>query len=553
MFTPISTHPLQIINQGKFKPQCQTNNNHSTDTKQCIKTLDNTNNTTQSNKHSTNTINLYNPAYYMPFGAMKKSEFKDLDLACVEKFKTPIQNFNNNDDLQKWSKNEIKKQNFAKKLNNDNIFLESNRIKNFCKWTEYLNQNKNSISSAASLVILESITKDLKPNNKETIVDLNPDILMKTINEINKNMSSQKKYTFNFKKLYCENLKASHLNNDNQNNDKTLTKWIKIDSKLKDSKNFDKNVEKLKALSHNKWCTKRDAAQIYLAQGDMHIYYENGAPKIGMRMDKNKICEIQGEKNNHKIPIEYIDVIQDYINEQNLECDENIDVKILNLFDKNQNFRDLKALIEEPLKEKDYAKILTLMGLETKKDENGGLIIKNYENSLWHIDNDIIQCINLNESEFFENIVGIEGDADFSQSKLENLSNLKYIGGNANFKYSKLKDLGNLERIGGFADFSESDIEDLGELKSIGQNANFMFSKLNNLSKLEEIGGDANFDNSLIESLSNLKDIKGNIISANSCIKDIGDLKHIGKNSYISEDLEEKIKPICSGKVIVID
>ena len=35
-------------------------------------------------------------------------QFSGMDLACVEKFKAPIEKFNINDDLQEWAKKGIK-------------------------------------------------------------------------------------------------------------------------------------------------------------------------------------------------------------------------------------------------------------------------------------------------------------------------------------------------------------------------------------------------------------------------------------------------------------
>src|SRR5574344_14805 len=44
------------------------------------------------------------------FTALKKMQFSGIDLACVEKFKAPIEKFNTNEDLQEWAKKGIKEE-----------------------------------------------------------------------------------------------------------------------------------------------------------------------------------------------------------------------------------------------------------------------------------------------------------------------------------------------------------------------------------------------------------------------------------------------------------
>ena len=55
-------------------------------------------------------------SYTPTFGAMKKSQFKGLDLICVNTFKAPIEKFNSNADLQSWAKNKLDTDIFAKNL-----------------------------------------------------------------------------------------------------------------------------------------------------------------------------------------------------------------------------------------------------------------------------------------------------------------------------------------------------------------------------------------------------------------------------------------------------
>ena len=95
--------------------------------------------------------------------------------------------------------------------------------------------------------------------------------------------------------------------------DKNGTKWVVIPSLKNGSENFEKNVEKLKMLSYRTWCTKTSQAEKYLKNGDFHIFMKNGEPKLCLKFFKNSIVEIQGEKNDNIIPIEYLDILQEHI------------------------------------------------------------------------------------------------------------------------------------------------------------------------------------------------------------------------------------------------
>ena len=82
----------------------------------------------------------------------------------------------------------------------------------------------------------------------------------------------------------------------------------------------------------------------------------------------------------------------------------------------------------------------------------------------------------------------IDGDADFRNTQVINLSQLTTIGGHADFRDSQVTDLGQLTTIGGYADFEDSEITDLGNLQSIGGWANFRNTQITDLGKLEYIG-----------------------------------------------------------------
>ena len=76
------------------------------------------------------------------------------------------------------------------------------------------------------------------------------------------------------------------------------------------------NIEKVKLLSKDTWCTKKwHYAESYLKSGDFHFYLEKGKPKLGLRFAGSEIQEVQGEKNNSLIPKECLPILKKHLSE----------------------------------------------------------------------------------------------------------------------------------------------------------------------------------------------------------------------------------------------
>ena len=120
------------------------------------------------------------------FSAMKKKEFEGIDFAVVEKFKAPICNFNSNKDFQKWAREK------ALGIANKNYDGRSEEIKIQRKhmlkeWSDYVLNQNDAYTASTALLILNAITKDLKPDNDKIPPALNKGVLADCINEIDEN------------------------------------------------------------------------------------------------------------------------------------------------------------------------------------------------------------------------------------------------------------------------------------------------------------------------------------------------------------------------------
>lgn len=474
------------------------------------------------------------------FGAMKKSQFSGIDLVCIEKFKAPIEKFNKNEDLQNWAKQKL-----DLILNKDyggrQIETIDQRISILHSWKKYIEQNNTS--STGGLLILSSITKGLT-NNSDKI----PPILHhNTIKEIMTRINNGE--DININKAYQAKLKSMYMNFVDSK--KPEAKWIQIPSEEHDPQNYEKNIDKLKILSFEKWCTHSFRAAQYLKEGDFHIYFVNNKPAIGIRFKDGIINEIQGIKNDNQIPPQYYEEVKKHVKNYK----KTLKVKgymyhakhSYKVYKKEQAaFAKVKKDLNKAIATKDYGTIFDYLDLsinnkkdnifsrvsnkikkiisgeETKTNTNAttpiklksytqpGNIEKLHDKGLSR--NITFKDLEIDENELFKNVTEIEGNADFFNSNLTSLHNLEKIHGNATFSNSPLKNLEKLKYIGGCAYFNSSSIT--------------------SLKALEEIGGDAIFINSPITSLEHLKKIGGNALFNSSSVKDLGELQTI--NGYIN-------------------
>lgn len=219
-----------------------------------------------------------------------------------------------------------------------------------------------------------------------------------------------------------------------------------------------------------------------------------------------KISEIQGELNDYKIPVDYVDTVKRYIkkNRHRITTD---------IYQKIKESERLTTRIEQIKKDLEYAtpiEIFNYFEFETSENEDGTFNISHYEQPDFDIS---FSDLGINENKLIENVKEIHYDGDFRNSRIKGFKNLKFIGGDALFHNSSIVDLGSLEYIAGDAHFEGSNIVSTGNLKTVDIDLHIWNSKLKNLGNIECIGCDVYTDS----------------------------------NSKISE---EEIRKVCSGEII---
>ncbi|MCR5265630.1 MAG: hypothetical protein K6E29_03445 [Cyanobacteria bacterium RUI128] len=261
------------------------------------------------------------------FTAMKKSQFSNFDFAVVEKFKAPIETFDSISDFWRWAQKEyfrVSSKDYGGR-NYDTVLKRESLV---CTWDQELNLNNSNYTVPEKLVIMDGITKDMKPNNEALCPVFNKNILDDTLAELREKLVQNKKLTFDFGKMYRANLRKMYMEKSSINSDES--KWIIIPSKINDPEHFTENVEKLQSLSCHEWCTKNGGARVYLADGDMHIYMEKGKPKIAIRFDEDIVKEVNSELNDYEIPPEYINILSKYMKENDFLTTERVDTVLDN-------------------------------------------------------------------------------------------------------------------------------------------------------------------------------------------------------------------------------
>lgn len=410
---------------------------------------------------------------------MKKSEFDGFDFACVEMFKAPIDTFDTKSDFKKWANNKFNDLAALDKYEAKSCVTEErgellplklieiinkDRIPVIKDWIKYLTKGNDTYKNdpAQRLLIFSSIMKGVSKENTEAPPALEQRVLADTMENISQRLKNNKKEQFNLKKIYC-NTRQKAVLGEYVNTGETATKWVVIPSKAHDKKNFEQNVERLKVLSHNGWCTKSYNAAPYLEKGDFHIYLEDGQPKVALRFNKDKLVEIEGTNNNTYVPLDYVDIVKEYVAQNKFKVSDRLrSLEFSQDYYKAQKEMDAHGFPKRG--DKDYAqKVFEFIGIKVEKDEQGKLKLDKYyqpngtidEDGSWNREwGDVLhfEHLDIDENVLLKDVVSID-KPDFSRSKVTEMPSLKYINSDADFTELTIKKLPALESIEGDAFF----------------------------------------------------------------------------------------------------
>ena len=427
------------------------------------------------------------------------------------------------------------------------------------EWYDYITKENDNITGATALMILKGITSKLEKNDDTLPPVLNKGVLADTMSTVQSTLEKEPKKPLNFGKEYCINLQKS-LMAEEKKLDESLSGWIVIPSKKHDPENFEANVDKLKMLSHNNWCTKSYNAEPYLAKGDFHVYMEKGKPKLGVRFDKNQIAEIQGEQNNSTIPLSYSDIALAHVKEYRLSSQAKEEINEV------KKIKEIIRRFPNGIGNASTQEILKTFGIKCKKDKDGLLIISEYRQPC----HGYKYCdFGIDETRLFKDIKIIKENADLQQSETKDLGNLQVIGKDvilgidSPLKEHAMKCVLRNKFPKGIENYSTQEIlETLGIkckkdkdglliLSGYDQPGNYTFGDLgideNKLLKdIKEIKGYANFISSNATDIGSLQTIDGEVyFRTNDCI-----LKKLWTQHILSQKFPKGVENYSTQEIL---
>lgn len=435
---------------------------------------------------------VYTP--HLAFGSMKKSAFSGLELCFVNKFQAPIEKWNSKSDLDNFAQEKLDALTSNKKLDSPRfckncVWEDKTRI--VSEWINNLVNGEKKLGPAESFFILNSIFQNLAYDIDTVPVEFDKETLYKTIDEIEKTVSKDRRAEFNFDKMYRTNLRQKYIQEEmklqNIPSENLHPFWIKISSENINSKDeFNETVKKFKAISSPLWCTTNDNKARSIIENDkFYIYLDEKETKLGIRQTHDRIFDVQGKLNNFIIPLDVVEPLKEKIDEldKKTSAESKFDFYYKNALLAKKILNDIPNAIYE----KDYEKIWEYLEMEPEKLPDGNYSIKNYIG--YPLALKYFSKYGINEKDFFEKIVKIEGDAHFGLGQTTSTHNIKEIAGDANFIGTKIESLGKIEKVGKKLNLNNSNIKDLGNLKEVGGELNASDCPLKDFGNLEKVGG----------------------------------------------------------------
>lgn len=421
------------------------------------------------------------------FQSNNQNSLTKTDSYCAEYFSAPIKKLEDKRAFDQWAREkfyEISDLNlYYSKFAPDNI----DRICRLDDWKEHLKKRLLQKNPSLSLIILDSITSPLKPNNHEQPPILNTIIFNNVVKHLedNENLSSTNNVQKTFKKLYEATLRHYIITNDTTVGKKD-TCWITIPSKRTNTKEFKDNLTKLKILSNHGWCTKSTHTETYLKDYDCSIYLKDGIPKLIILSQDNNIKKIQCGIDNNIISYKYAETIDEFIKNNKLNLGRSDEKLLTEAINRKKDFLELKEILKDDITNNNQINIFNKVGISANKNPNGEIIISHYSQPNTGF---TFKDLGIDENKLLKNVVEIKGNGDFIHSNLTIANELRKIGKDANFMYSKIKSLNNLEYIGGLANFLQANnLKILPKLSNVGEklaiSSNIELPIFKNLNKL---------------------------------------------------------------------
>ena len=187
-----------------------------------------------------------------------------------------------------------------------------------------------------------------------------------------------------------------------------------------------------------------------------------------------------------------------------------------------------------------HKKIFNYFGIKSRRTDSNRFTISHYKQPS---DDFTFANLGIDENNLMEQIITIEGDADFKRTSLKDTKNIRHIGGNCDISRSRITYFPKLMDIKGDLIAESSLLENIGSLRRVEGNVDCAFCCLKNLNSLEYVGGDLDLtSNYNLKSLGNVEYVGGDLYIADTKIKKAEHLKEVGGKIYVNTRQFDRFK-----------
>ena len=323
--------------------------------------------------------------------------------------------------------------------------VNEKRIQGIKDWYKFLTEESSHKDDVfAHLLVIESLTKEFKPNNANVPPAVSHGAFEATYNAILEGNTS-----VSFSQIYAKQTKLraiEQFSKGKQNVDGINGQWVTIPRSQKGEPNYDEHIAMVQALAEgSSWCLRFDNAHTYLQGGNLHFFVDkNGNSQIAINETDGKITQIQKRYNQDStVPVPYASVIEEWAKKNNYHGLEKTRQTAL---EQKPKFDELKTKLNKLQAENNAIEIFKLMNIKVEILPNGTYRLSKFATK---IDNFSLFDLGVNENELFKNVSEIQSDVNLNGSGLTAMPNLRMITGNLTLGDNKISNLRNLETIQG--------------------------------------------------------------------------------------------------------
>lgn len=314
-------------------------------------------------------------------------------------------------------------------------------------WYEYLTKESNYKDNVfVHLLVMDGITKEMKPNNAVTPPSVSHESFEETYNAL-----LQGNTKVSFSDMYAQQTKIKAIKKYSKGI-KTVDgiegQWVTIPRSQRGEADYDDNIAMVQALAEgSSWCLRFENAHSYLQRGNLHYFLDkNGKAQVAINETDGTITQIQKRYNqNNSVPIAYSTVIEEWANENGYI---GLNTARQNAQKAKPEFDKLRATLGKLMSEKNYLEVFRLLGIQVvKTNEDGTFVIDKYcpkykpEYTLFDL--------GIDENKLMSNVSEILSGLSLEGSSLTALPKLRKVHGTIDFKDCSPNDLRSLESING--------------------------------------------------------------------------------------------------------